>query len=553
MTDWSSQPSIADAARLMDSLGLAQETETSASSAISSRKSGPHLLEAPQPPRSPGLEAGLEKQIGRSYDAPQFSATGSGVEAAPVPHLSRLSTPIPDRVSMRIPSLPAEIIYQIATHLVSSSHAPFHSSTEVRPAAFPCEHAFPPYASLLPNSSDLHALLSLSSSNRAFRNTLVPLVWHTIVIRTPQHLPRLAALLKSYDTLSVRSTSPQRHRKSSLPSSDLMAGGLRHPLPHIRSIHVSMPDKYMDLDQSYLLTLLRSMHLSQTYQLDHLHWSAEAAPNPAIWSVLAPSLKSLELDGRTFYQGHRGMEGLERLESFKMVGFESKLLPSGAVGVFWRQRRDEGGVGEEEELREVPEGEEEEGRRGSPVVELQSVTPERKRQARHLYLDPSPPPPPSAGPDPHPQHAASPSTTHTRLKHLSLSTSKTSLFHQQSLLRSSAFQGLTHIDIYPITPQPPLSLSLISTASTLTHLRLVLDISGAFANYDALWSDLTGKLPQLEWLEIDPMPQQNTAPSFGRFVEEAPRLRWINGKEVGTFPPCFGDFDPGKSSGALPF
>ncbi|GAC93306.1 hypothetical protein PHSY_000871 [Pseudozyma hubeiensis SY62] len=553
MTDWSSQPSIADAARLMDSLGLAQGTETSVSSAISSRQPGPQLLDARHPPRSPASEVGYEKHHGKPYDTRRFNATGSGIETAPGPDFSSLSASRWNKDSTRIPSLPAEIIYQIATHLVSSSDVPLHSSTEMRPAAFPCEHSFPPHTSLLPSGSNLHALLSLSSSNRAFRNTLVPLVWHTIVIRTPQHLPRLAALLKSYDTLSVRSTSPQRHRKSSIPSSDLLAGGLRHPLPHIRSIHISIPDKYMDLDQSYLLTLLRSMHLSQTHQLDHLHWSAEAAPNPAIWSVLAPSLRSLELDGRTFYQGHKGMEGLERLESFKMVGFESTLLPSGVVGVFWRQRRDEGGKGEDQELREVPEGEEEEGRRGIPVVELQSVTPERKRQARHLYLDPSPPPPPSAGPDPHPPHAASPSATHTRLKHLSLCTSKTSLFHQQSLLRSSAFQGLTHIDIYPITPQPPLSLSLISTASTLTHLRLVLDISGAFANYDALWSDLTGRLPELVWLEVDPMPQQNTAPSFGRFVEEAGKLRWINGKEVGSFPPCFGDFDPGKSSGALPF
>ncbi len=112
----------------------------------------------------------------------------------------------------------------------------------------------------------------------------MPLVWHTIVIRTPQHLPRLSTLLKSYDTLSIRSTSPQRSRRSSSPSLDNV--GLRHPLPYIRAIVVCIPDKYIDLDQSFLLTLLRSMHLSHTRQLEYLYWSAEAVPNPAIWPLL---------------------------------------------------------------------------------------------------------------------------------------------------------------------------------------------------------------------------------------------------------------------------
>ncbi|TKY90709.1 hypothetical protein EX895_000707 [Sporisorium graminicola] len=397
----------------------------------------------------------------------------------------------------------------------------------------------------------MHALLSLSSASKSFRNTLVPLIWHTIVIRTPQHLPRLAALLRSYDTLSVRSTSPQQRRRSSSPTSRLAfteGVGLRHPCPHIRSIVVSIPDKYMDLDQSYLLTLLRSLDLARTQQLEHLYWSAEAVPNPAIWPLLGPSLKSLELDGRTFYQGHRGMAGLECLESFKMVGYESTLLPSGVVALFQAQSIADGMQGVQ--VTELPEGAELEERRNrgesvSPSVELQASTAgEPHRQARHLYLDPQPPTPPPPRPSP---------DKRTRLTHLSLSTSKTSLFHQHALAATSAFAGLTHLDLFPITPEPPLSLSIVTAASTLTHLRLVLDISGAFANYDKLWADLTGQLPLLEWLEVDPMPQQNTAPSFWDFVEQAPRLRWINGRDVQSFPPCFGGFDPGNPSGALPF
>lgn len=437
----------------------------------------------------------------------------------------------------RIPSLPAELIFQIATHLVSTSQVPLHCSSDVRPPTFPCKHSFPPYTALSPTSSDLHALLSLSSASKAFRNTLVPLIWHTIVIRTPQHLPRLAALLQSYDTLSVRSTSPHQRRRSSTPTYPT----LRHPLPHMRSLVVSIPDKYMDLDQAYLLTLLRSMDLAHTQQLEHVYWSAEAVPNPAVWALLAPSLRSLELDGRTFYQGHRGMAGLERLESFKMVGYESTLLPSGVVAVF--QAR---GGGEVREVKEVPEGAEVDERRNrgeqvSPLVELQAST--AHRQARHL----DPQPPPFAPPSP----SSPPSSIHRALIHLSLSTSKTSLLHQPALI--PRFAGLTHLDIFPITPEPPLSRSILAAAPTLTHLRLVLDISGAFANYDKLWADLTGQLPLLEWLQVDPMPQQNTAPSFWEFVERAPRLRWINGRDVESFPPCFGDFDPGKPSGALPF
>ncbi|KAF6766818.1 hypothetical protein PSEUBRA_000496 [Kalmanozyma brasiliensis GHG001] len=215
--------------------------------------------------------------------------------------------------------------------------------------------------------------------------------------------------------------------------------------------------------------------------------------------------------------------------------------------VFERQR--EGGG--EGLVRELPEGAEAEERRNrgvSPVMELQrSTTAEPQRQARHLYLDPPTSPPPTL-----PQSTIS-TAHHTRLTHLSLSTSKTSLLHQPALITSSAFTSLTHLDIYPVTPEPPLSTALLTTSSTLTHLRLVLDVSGAFDNYNALWADLTGNLPRLEWLEVDPMPQQNTAPSFFDFVAQAPRLGWINGRRTDSYPPCFGDFGPDKPSGALPY
>ncbi|CBQ67888.1 conserved hypothetical protein [Sporisorium reilianum SRZ2] len=488
-----SQPSIADAARLMDSLSLAQGSRC-APAMSSTARVAPRSISNVSDVLGHGPARG-------SLDSNHFSRTISDNGIAPPTDPCNANTD-----QRRIPSLPAEIIFQIATHLVSSSQAPLHCGTDVRPASFACKHSFPPYAPLSPASADLHALLTLSSATKSFRHTLVPLVWHTVVIRTPQHLPRLAALLQSYDTLCVRSTSPQQRRRSSFAE----APALRHPLPHIRSIVVAIPDKYMDVDQTYLLALLRAMDLAHTRQLEHVSWSAEAVPNPAIWPLLGPSLKSLELDGRTFYQGHRGMAGLERLESLTMVGYESTLLSSGVVKVF---RAQSVGDAVEGEVSEVPEGAEREERRDrgqsvSPLVELQTSAAASPRQARHLYLDPQPQPP-------------SPTTTRTRLTHLSLSTSKTSLLHQSPLTATRAFAGLTHLDIFPITPEPPLARALLSAAATLTHLRLVLDISGAFANYDRLWADLTGRMPVLEWLEVDPMPQQNTAPSFWGFVEQA--------------------------------
>ncbi|KIS72056.1 uncharacterized protein UMAG_00478 [Mycosarcoma maydis] len=547
MTSLPSQPSVADAARLMDSLSIASESTSSLLIASATDH------DVPLQPRAGAKTGEFDQHQATSYDShrvqPTLTRSVTGCSAAK--QFSATSN------LKGLPSLPAEIIFQIATHYLSTMSTPLHTSTDVRPTGFGCKHAFPPYASLISTGSELSALMSLSSVTRSFRNTLVPLIWHTIVIRTPQHLPRLATLLKSYDTLSIRSGSPPQPRSSlhtREPKDDFHDARLRHPLPHIRSIVIAVPDKYMDLDQSYLLTLLRSMHLSQTQQLEHLAWSAEAVPNPAIWALLGPSLRSLELDGRTFYHGHAAMSGLERLESLTMVGYESTLLPRGVVAVFQAQARADGIEASAGEIHELPEGAEEEGKRGSgesPVVELQATAAEERRQARHLYLDPpsttwSPPAPP-----PFPRLPISPSTTRTRLAHLSLSTSKTSLFHQPSLLPS--FRGLTHLDIFPITPQPPLSRSLISTASTLTHLRIVLDISGAFANYDALWSDLTGNLPLLEWLDVDPLPQQNTAPSFARFVDAAKNLKYINGRDVHSLALCFGDLDPSNPSAPLPY
>ena len=139
----------------------------------------------------------------------------------------------------------------------------------------------------------------------------------------------------------------------------------------------------------------------------------------------------------------------------------------------------------------------------------------------------------------------------SRLHHLSLSSSKTSLLHSTSLIQSGVFSSLVTLDIYPVTPEPPLDVALISCGKTLQRLKFALDISGAFRNYDSLWRSLTGKMPALRVLDVDPHPQQNTAPSFEEFVSSCERLGWINGRKRDGLPPCLGLFDPDNRTGAF--
>ncbi|SPO20152.1 uncharacterized protein UTRI_00548_B [Ustilago trichophora] len=562
MTSPPAQPTIADAVRLMDSLDILAGPSKALSVGPAAQLSLPPATCTPvDAVRPPHRHSTLDSHAEHPYPQPRRSINSTGPPSSE--HASN---------STRIPPLPAEIIYQIGTHLVHPTGA---TNSHQLGTCFPCAHANASYTPLCTLTTPLPStLVALSSASVAFRNTLAPLIWHTVVIKTPQHLPRLAALLSNYDTLSTRSSSPSATRRNSSPTSPSSTTseleptsrssdvGLRHPLPNLKSIVVSIPDKYPDLDQSFLISLLRSMSLAQTHQLQHLYWSAEAAPHPAIWTLVGPSLRSLEVDGRTFYHGHKGWAGLERLESLRLVGYESTLLPGGVVALLQGQRGVNGGDKGKMLVREVPEGMMENeamarGRRLSPVMQLQhSATVSPRRVAQHLYLDhplalsPTSPPtlPSFASP-----HTSNTSQRRSQLRHLSLSSSKTSILHQPALITSSSFSTLTCLDIYAVTPEPPLSHALISASSTLTHLRLVLDISGAFANFNALWSDLTGKLPHLTWLEVDPMPQQNTAPSFWDFVERCERLEWINGRRVDTFPPCFGGFDPAHPSGALPF
>lgn len=320
----SAQPTIADAVRLMDSLSTlpSPRKAPTAKSMPVLKGSMRNLLETTQTNGRP-LEAHKSNDSNGPHSFASQDPNQQGVSSATTA-IERRST---------IPSLPAEILFHIATFLLPALPT---SQT------FPCKHCSPPYTALLPAGSSITPLLSLASASRTFRNILTPLVWHTIVISTPQHLPRLATLLKNYDCLSLSSTRRSFSFASPPQSQSPVEFGLRHPLPHIRSIAVSIPDKYLDFDQTYLLTLLRSI----PEQVEHLYWSAEAPPKPAVWLLLGPSLRGLEVDGRLFHQGHKGMAGLKRLETLRFTGYESTLLPAGVVALFQAQSLATAEIGE---------------------------------------------------------------------------------------------------------------------------------------------------------------------------------------------------------------
>ncbi|CAO1632280.1 unnamed protein product [Parajaminaea phylloscopi] len=181
---------------------------------------------------------------------------------------------------------------------------------------------------------------------------------------------------------------------------------------------------------------------------------------------------------------------------------------------------------------------------------------------------------------------------HRPLRSISLSSSKTSLLHDWDLIQRGVFSGLEFLDIYPVTPEWPLAEGLRSTGRNLRGLRLILDINGGFGNFDRLWRELAqsastsssqsnsksqpsgiypqsnakmaqcgspvGAFPELEFLIVDPFPQENTAPSFAAFLASCPRLRWLNGRRLRSedgAPPGLElwDFNPDKLSSALPY
>ncbi|KAK0539371.1 hypothetical protein OC834_000090 [Tilletia horrida] len=141
----------------------------------------------------------------------------------------------------------------------------------------------------------------------------------------------------------------------------------------------------------------------------------------------------------------------------------------------------------------------------------------------------------------------------TPLTALDMSTSKTSVLHDESLIEAGCFSRLEHLTVYAVTPETPLDRALISAGNSLRSLSLFTDVNGGFRNYDDLWRSLAGHMKVLEVLNVDPHPQQNTAPSFVDFVIATPTLHRINERETSGLPPDLSLFDPEHPTGALAY
>ncbi|PWN52414.1 hypothetical protein IE53DRAFT_326705 [Violaceomyces palustris] len=360
-------------------------------------------------------------------------------------HQHHLSPTIPSSSSSSIPSekvtyaaqrLPSEVLLHISNHLFTET--------------------------------DIGTILNLSFTSRSQRILLAPRIWSKIWITTPDHLPRLEAILEFY-----RSHHRENGQHASVASHEKLVTSLEPPTSLIRSIVVRLPERYQNFDQSPLLKILSDAPISGANVVE-LEWDAEVLPVPRIWSLLSPTLEVLRIDCKTFWGGHRDLSLLTRLKSLTMTGYESHLLPP------------------------------------------------------HL-----------------PNLLRS-----TRLEKLCMSSSKTSILHQTDLISEGVFSNLSSLQVYPVTPEPPLQLALLSARETLTDLELNLDISPHLNNFDNLWKGLSqGRMKSLERLTVDPHPQQNTAPSFVEFLSSTPSLKLINGRKVDGLPPCGGIFDPDHRTG----
>lgn len=79
-----------------------------------------------------------------------------------------------------------------------------------------------------------------------------------------------------------------------------------------------------------------------------------------------------------------------------------------------------------------------------------------------------------------------------------------------------------------MTPESPLRESLIQSGKTVRHLKICLDVSGAFGNFDKLWIALTNKMEVLETLDIEPYPQVSSTNE---------QSRWMLSRLLGTNKP----------------
>ncbi|PWN28807.1 hypothetical protein BDZ90DRAFT_258883 [Jaminaea rosea] len=598
-------------------------------------------------------------------DGPRRAKAASEEEASPKGgSTSRSESPTASSTMPARSRLPLELILQIAQYLVEPlPHAlPFASSHDVPVASssssIPSPTAISSHSALLPPGYNIDrpsylAVLHLSSLSLSLRRLLAPLVWQQVLINRSDRLGKLRSLVVDYY---------QR-----LASSFSDVDRLLYPLPLVRVLRIEMPDRYLSFDQEILRHLLRSGLNASTGGLHTLVWDAEMLPSPAIWKLLGEGEKMLGLEAELQQRKCRTLDR-DQIRALANSGRGEGMFYNPDHPRIRTARRRSGSRGSSnsdttssdgaskvgdievddmtfESLSLASAGQQRNSRPPRPCANhqqqmsaLQRRSPSRPplprglhsvsinckvfwslhsemsrlRSLQHLHLTSF---------DSHllPPHLPGLLISlHRPLRSISLSSSKTSLLHDWDLIRRGVLSRLEWMDVYPVTPEWPLVQGLRSAARSLRGLRLILDVSGSFGNFDRLWRDLVtgddfdrygedgqGEISQaprrlgdssggggdddvgddeditideseatlaaptsqpphdratifsrLEWLVVDPFPQQNTAPSFVAFLETCcPSLKWLNGRRIDQVPKGLEmwDFDPQRISGAFPY
>lgn len=476
----------------------------------------------------------------------------------------------------RLPSLPLELLLLAAEHLVPSAQhkvEDFQPDSSAGPSCTQEDHA------------NFSTVLRLSSINTAMRRLLAPLIWQDMTIRRPDRLGKLRTLMDYYQRLA---------------SSASEIGRMVYPLPLVRSLRILMPDQYQSLDQEILRHLIRS-GINPSHSLRTLEWDAEMLPGPMVWRMVGATEK---MEGLEEILAERKERTLSR-EQIREIAYsgsatalyqprDGRTLQSGsairAMSISPSSRSAGSSRSSSRSRSRSPPVDQPPGLQSLSIscriFYAGNIDMSRLRSLRHLRL---------TSYDSHllPSHLPSILVSLYRpLESISMSTSKTSLLHDVDLIQRGCFRRLKSLDLYAVTPEWPLCEGLRSAGKTLKHLRLILDVSGSFSNFDNLFKALTrphgeshseacpsvvedqedvgdnddvcpscndcssstlGALPHLESLTIDPFPQQNTAPSFTRFLQSCPKLKLLNGRRLDLLPPGLEmwDFTPERRSGAL--
>lgn len=464
----------------------------------------------------------------------------------------------------RGPNLPLEIIHMIASLLFKSSNPsrpPWLLTLQSPKLQDPSDR------SLI--RRDFRAILNLSSACKSFRSLLAPMIWQSISFHHPRHFGEFVQLMKRYKSISSPLSILSNGSTGVAP---IYEWKQEYPLRLVRELHLVMPQKYPGFHQGLLVTLLRE---GMNHSLEHVVWEAEELPAASTLKAMlaedyysstkrnseAASSSSSWEDGQKRFGLASEIEE-EDIVRWTQSGREGEAFPSSkgpllsakSIQDVHYQYRDEQGL-------------------QSLSVNCKCFWPGHAslsqftslQHIRFTYYDLFLLPP---------HLPALLYNLHHPLLSLSMSTSKTSLFHSIPLINSGCFDNLEILDLYPVTPEYPLPQAIHRSRKTLRILRLVMDISGSFTNFDNLWKilegtsdqkldydddegqeekDKRGSMEALEILHIDPMPQQNTAPSFVNFVESCPRLEWINGRRKDSFAPGFEIINPDEITSALYF